>query len=224
MRLGLLGAIVFLSLGWIVTAHDFGFSITWNREISRLVYDRCASCHRPGGSAFSLMTYVDAQPRTDAIRESVLSRRMPPWGAVKGFGNFRNDQALTQEQIELMTRWVNGGARRGNNPRMLPKPPTFESPRPVTVPATAIKVSGQLKLATAVTLDGLVPVSVPAGRSLQIVAAVPTGEIEPLVWLYEYDDRYQHPFLFRRPIQLPAGTMIRGVTADAVIALILVEK
>ena len=51
--------------------------------------------------------------------------RMPPWGAVKGFGNFRNDQSLSQEQIELVTKWVDGGIRRGNNPGMLPKPPNF---------------------------------------------------------------------------------------------------
>jgi hypothetical protein len=28
---------------------------------------------------------------------------MPQWDAVKGFANFRNDQALTPEQIELIT-------------------------------------------------------------------------------------------------------------------------
>jgi hypothetical protein len=28
---------------------------------------------------------------------------MPPWGAVKGFGQFRNDQSFSQEQIELIT-------------------------------------------------------------------------------------------------------------------------
>ena len=27
---------------------------------------------------------------------------MPPWGAVKGFGEFRNDQGLTAEQLELI--------------------------------------------------------------------------------------------------------------------------
>ncbi len=224
MRLGCVAAAVFLALGLVVTAHDRGLSITWNREISRIVYDRCASCHRPGGSAFSLMTYVDAQPRTDAIKESVLSRRMPPWGAVKGFGNFRNDEGLTQEQIELITRWVDGGARRGNNPRMLPKPPTFETREPFNVPAAAIQVSGPLELPRDTTLDGLMPEKVPLGRSMQIVAALPTGSIEPLLWLYEYDDRYKHPFLLRRPIHLPAGTIIRGVPADAVIALIPVEK
>ncbi len=38
------------------------------------------------------------------IKEAVLSRRMPPWGAVKGFGHFRNDQSLSQDQIELVTK------------------------------------------------------------------------------------------------------------------------
>ncbi|MGH9145748.1 MAG: c-type cytochrome [Vicinamibacterales bacterium] len=224
MKFGGVAASVFLALGVVVAAHDRGLSITWNREISRIVYDRCASCHRPEGSAFSLMTYVDAQPRTDAIKESVLSRRMPPWGAVKGFGNFRNDEGLTQEQIELITRWVDGGARRGNNPRMLPKPPTFEMPEPFSFPTTAIPVSGPLELSRDTTLDGLLPEKVPPGRSMQIVAALPTGSIEPLLWLYEYDDRYRHPFLLRRPIHLPAGTIIQGVPADAVVALIPVQK
>jgi hypothetical protein len=170
------------------------------------------------------MTYVDAQPRTDAIKEAVLRRRMPPWGAVKGFGNFRNDQGLTQEQIELVTRWVNAGARRGNNPRMLPKPPTFETAQPFVTPTTAIRVSGQFRLPEAVTLDGVIPEQVPPGRSMQIVAALPTGSVEPLVWLYEYDDRYQHPFLFRRLISLPAGTTIQGVPSDAVVMLLPVDN
>ena len=80
------------------------------------------------------MTYLDAQPRANEIKAAVLSRRMPPWGAVRGFGSFRNDQSLTQEQIELVARWVDGGIRRGNNPAMLPKPPSFGPVQPgVTV-------------------------------------------------------------------------------------------
>jgi hypothetical protein len=58
---------------------------------------------------------------------------------------------------------------------------------------------------------------------MQIVAALPTGSIEPLVWLYEYDDRYKHPFLFRRLISLPAGTTIQGVPSDAVVMLLPVD-
>ena len=48
------------------------------------------------------MRYQDVQPRAVDIKEAVLSRRMPPWGAVKGFGEFRNDQGLTQVELELI--------------------------------------------------------------------------------------------------------------------------
>src|SRR5215510_16506116 len=114
--------------GVVLGAHDFSKNpVTWNREISRIVYARCAACHRDGGSAFSLMTYRDVQPRAVAIRDAVLARRMPPWGAVKGFGTFRNDLALTQEQIELVNSWIANDLPKGNNRRALPKEPTFTS-------------------------------------------------------------------------------------------------
>ena len=114
-------------------AHDpSAVPLSWNREISRLVFDKCASCHRPDGTSFSLMTYQDAQPRLTEIKESVLARQMPPWGAVKGFGDFRNDQGLTQEQIALVTDWVEGGATRGGNRNVLPPTPKFETPSPFT--------------------------------------------------------------------------------------------
>src|SRR5215510_825574 len=40
-------------------AHNPGMYLSWNREISRVFYNRCAVCHRPDGSAFSLMTYPE---------------------------------------------------------------------------------------------------------------------------------------------------------------------
>ena len=201
-------------------AHGIGPTPTWNLEISRLVYDRCASCHRPGGTSFSLMTYSDAQPRGNEIKDAVLARRMPPWGAVKGFGNFRNDQSLMQEQIELFARWVDGGIRRGNNPRQLPKVPTFTTGSPAAPIQHGIAVTGPTTLRQAVVLDGLMPQQVPAGRSMRIVAVLPGGTVEPLVWLHGYDSRFAHPFLFRKPLSLPPGTVLGGIPADAVITLL----
>jgi len=204
----------------VVGAHDPGAPPpTWNREISRIVYDRCAQCHRPAGTSFSLMTYQDAQPRAVAIKAAVLSRRMPPWGAVKGFGDFRNDEGLSQEQISLITDWVDGDSPKGNNPNALPPVPKFEKPKAFVVPAHAIVVAGEHALAQSITLDGLMPQHVSPGTR-QIVAARPDGAIEPLLWLYEYDNRYPHPFLFRKPIALPAGTVITGVPREARILLI----
>ena len=101
------------------------------------------------------MTYQEAQPRASAIKEAVLARRMPPWGAVKGFGNFRNEQGLTQEQISLVTDWVEGGTVRGNNPNALPPIPTFEPPAPFKVPSNTITVTDGMPLARDVTVEGL---------------------------------------------------------------------
>ena len=205
--------------------HDIGSTpTTWNREISRVFYQRCVSCHHEGGTAFSLMTYQDAQPRAVAIKEAVLSRRMPPWGAVKGFGDFKNDQGLTQEELELITDWIEGDTVKGNNPNVLPKPPKFTKPPGFKTPKNGIVVKGDFTLTHAITLDGLLPEKVPQGSSAQIVAVLPDGDVEPLVWLYEYKDTFRHPFLFRTPLDLPSGTQIRGLSADASIVLIPGKK
>jgi mono/diheme cytochrome c family protein len=204
-----------------VAAHNIGVTpITWNREISRLVYDKCASCHRPGGSAFSLITYRDVQPRVTEIKAAVLSRHMPPWGAIKGFGDFRNDQALTPEQIELLVDWIQNDAPRGNNRQALPGAPTFAAPTVYRPPARVVQVSGSVTLREPMALDGLMPREVPPNQSMRITASLPDGTVQPLLWLHEYDERYQHAFLFRKVIQLPAGTIVRGVSPGAVIDLL----
>ena len=204
-----------------VGAHDFGTNPpTWNREVSRLVYDRCASCHREGGGAFPLITYQDVQPRAVAIKDAVLSRRMPPRGAVKGFGEFKGDQGLTQEQVELISDWLEGGMLKGNNPNVKPELPKFEAKAAEVIPAGGTLVRGSLTLTRATRLDGLLPVGVPAHASLQITATLPDGRVEPLVWLYEYHDRFSHPFIFRTPLALPAGTRIEGVRPPSAVRLL----
>src|SRR3954454_388330 len=75
--------------------------LTWTQEISRLVYKHCASCHREGGAAMNLTTYAEARPWAKAIRDEVLTRRMPPWGPVKGVGHFAEDPSLSLPEIEM---------------------------------------------------------------------------------------------------------------------------
>ena len=81
-------------------------------------------------------------------------------------------------------------------------------------------VSGTTRLAHPLVLDGLMPDRIAPGRSIRVVASLPNGTVAPLVWLHEYDDRHPHPFLFRKAIPLPAGTVISGVPNDAAIGLI----
>jgi len=201
-------------------AHNMGNGILWNREISRIFYQRCVSCHRDGGTAFSLVDYRDVQPHASKIKEAVLSRRMPPWGAVKGFGDFKNDQGLSLEEIELIADWVDSDTPRGNNPNALPPVPKFKKPASFKLPKNAVTVSGTVRLKSALKLDGLFVGTVPAGSSPKITAVLPDGQIEPLVWLYEYQQSFGQPYLFRHPLSLPVGTTIQGVPPEAQVHLL----
>jgi hypothetical protein len=72
----------------------------------------------------ALLTYEDARPWAKAIKQKVIRREMPPWGADPRFGTFKDDQSLTAAQIQTIASWVDAGAPRGNNGD-LPPAPTF---------------------------------------------------------------------------------------------------
>ncbi|HSP69921.1 MAG TPA: cytochrome c [Bryobacteraceae bacterium] len=212
--------LLFLAACCAVQAHDIiTTSITWSRDISRIVNNHCASCHHPGGRAFSLMTYAEARPWAVAIKEEILRRRMPPWGAIKGFGEFRNDQALTPEEMERIVSWSDGGVPEGEE-KDLPPPPKSLEPEKFTHPKGEFLVSGELALARAFKVDGLWPEKIPEKGSFQITAQLPDGTIQPLLWLQDYKSQFGHPFLYRTPLNLPARTVIKGIPAGARIALL----
>jgi hypothetical protein len=220
-RCAVLTAVVFtcLLLPLVSPAHDvITTKITWNREISRIVLDRCVSCHRPGGSAFSLSTYQDARPWAKAIQEEVLERRMPPWGAVKGFGEFRDDPALTPEQMEVIADWVEGGAPEGED-KDLPKNPKPAKREAVPALRNPLVINGETQLNQSFTLGGLLPKTVPPKASFQITAELPDGTVYPLIWLMPYQPAYGHVFRLKEPLRLPRGTVIHGVPAGVSIAL-----
>jgi mono/diheme cytochrome c family protein len=199
-------------------AHDVTTHVTWNREVSRIVFARCAACHRPGGTAFSMLTYSEASPWAKAIKESVLQRSMPPWGAVKGFGSFRNDQSLTQEELDLFEKWVNGGAPEGN-PNDLPSRPKILLPAPIAERTGEVVVTGEYRFEKPFAIDGVRLLDVQRG-STQVTIAFPDGRIEPLIWLYGAPASSPQPFLLRSAIKVPAGAVIRGVPTGSRLALL----
>ena len=216
--------LLLLAACWFVQgeaqAHDIiTTSVTWTRDISRIVNNHCVSCHHPGGKAFSLMTYAEARPWTVAIKEEILRRRMPPWGAIKGFGEFRNDTALTPEEMERIVSWSDGGVPEGDE-KDLPPPPKSLEPEVFRRPKGELSISGDFALSRPFALDGLWPERMPEKGSFQITAQLPDGSIEPLLWLQDYKMQFGHPFLFKKPLNLPARTVIHGIPPGAKIALL----
>ena len=205
-------------------AHDvITTKLTWNREISRVVYKRCASCHRDGGTAMSLVSYEEARPWAKALRDQVVSRAMPPWGAVKGVGSFQNDPSLTEVEIQMFVAWVEGGAPKGDDDSIAPKFPA-DTTTPATkkgasrvvrkpvAPKTMVSktrpVAGDVVLEQAMTLQGLRPESLDGGQSMLVDAWLPDGRVEHLIWLRDYRKEWSRDYLFRSPLKLPAGTTV----------------
>lgn len=100
---------------------------TFNRDIAPLVFEKCTKCHRPGEAApFSLQTYHDVKKRSELIDYTVSERLMPPWKASRGDYAFKHDRRLTDDEIKLLHRWIEGGMPEGES-RDLPPQPTFPS-------------------------------------------------------------------------------------------------
>jgi hypothetical protein len=88
----------------------------FSKDVLPIMQKRCQNCHRPGEVApMSFLTYQDARPWAKAIREAVLTRKMPPWFADPHYGKFVNDRSLSQDEIDTLVSWVDGGAREGDS-------------------------------------------------------------------------------------------------------------
>lgn len=87
---------------------------TWEKDLKPLVEARCAGCHTTGGIApFELLSYEQVKALKDDVKSAVVSRQMPPYLAGEGCTDYSDDQRLSTEEIELVTRWAEGGAPRG---------------------------------------------------------------------------------------------------------------
>jgi len=214
---------VILPIALILRAHTFYTTkISWSRDVSRIVYRNCASCHHAGGSSFSLMTYKEARPWAEAIKEQVLNRRMPPWNAVKGFGEFKDDHGLAQEDLEIIGEWVEGGAPEGN-PIYLPPAPDFNTAGGDPPPkyTDRLKVLGTRRLTRNIDAAGIELVDTQPSGGIQVIAERPNGSIEPLIWIEKFNPNYGDTYYFRETVRLPAGTKIEISPREGSAALVL---
>lgn len=102
---------------------------TFARDVAPILYRSCVNCHRPGQIApMSLTSFDSARPWARSIRDRVARREMPPWHVNQSVGikEYKDDPSLSDAEIDVIVRWANGGAPRGND-RDLPAMPSFPS-------------------------------------------------------------------------------------------------
>ncbi|HLJ50213.1 MAG TPA: cytochrome c [Bryobacteraceae bacterium] len=124
---------------------------TFHKDVEPILQARCQGCHRPGEAApMPLLSYAEARPWAKAMKEAVLTHKMPPWSADTSVGHFRNDRHLSPEEIDTIAKWVDAGAPEGSNKDAPPavkftegwaigNPDTvLEMPTPFDIPAQGV--------------------------------------------------------------------------------------
>jgi hypothetical protein len=112
-----------------VTAQNAG-DVTYAKHIAPILQRKCQECHQPNSIApMPLLTYEDARKVASRIKSRVSARLMPPWHIDRAVGiqQFKNDRSLTDNEIDMIVRWVDAGAPQGN-PADEPPPATFADP------------------------------------------------------------------------------------------------
>ncbi|HEY8616894.1 redoxin domain-containing protein [Phenylobacterium sp.] len=88
--------------------------ISYARDVAPILQQKCAGCHIAGGiGPFAMDSYEVVKGFSPMIRETVRTRRMPPYFADPHIGRFKNDQGLTAEQTKTLVHWIEAGAPRG---------------------------------------------------------------------------------------------------------------
>lgn len=120
--------------------------ITWTQHIAPIIYKNCTNCHRPGEAGpFDLLTYEDALARKATIKFMTGTRFMPPWPADPSYTHFIDEKTLTQEEIDLIAKWVDDDCPLGDSANM-PLAPVFPSGSQLGKPDLVIKLRDVYKI------------------------------------------------------------------------------
>jgi hypothetical protein len=101
--------------------------VTFTKDIAPILQKNCQQCHMPGSiGPMALTTYEEVRPWTRAIKQKVVAGEMPPYRYDRhvGIQKLKDDLRLSPAQIDLIAKWVDAGAPRGN-PADMPPPITF---------------------------------------------------------------------------------------------------
>lgn len=138
-------------IGRVLVANEAS-PVTYARQISRIFARHCVECHRDEQVApFAMTSYDEVAGWAPMIAEVIRERRMPPWHADGPRGHFLGERRLSDEEIQLVERWVDEGAPLGDIAE-LPPPTNYPdgwrlgtpdrviamSDKPFTVPARGL--------------------------------------------------------------------------------------
>jgi hypothetical protein len=112
--------------GVVVLAAPNTTSVSFYKDVLPILQKHCQECHRPGEIApMPLLTYTQGRPWAKAIKEAVVTEKMPPWFADPKYGHFANDRRLSTAEIKTLVSWSDTGAAEGDK-NDAPAPRAFQ--------------------------------------------------------------------------------------------------
>jgi hypothetical protein len=149
---------------------------TFYKDVLPVLERNCQSCHRPGEAApMALVTYQDARPWAKAIRQAVLTRKMPPWLADPSVGHFANDRTLAPSDIETLVKWSHAGAPAGHQ-KDAPKPIEFTDGWNIGKPDVILEMASPYEVPATGTIEYqhfIVPTGFTEDKWVQVVELRP---------------------------------------------------
>jgi hypothetical protein len=93
----------------------------YNRDVFPLLQEHCGRCHVEGGPGpMSLMTYKDAVPWAQSIRDELTAGRMPPWPIDPTSPAVQGAHPITSRDLDMIVVWASGGTPEGDPDTKLP--------------------------------------------------------------------------------------------------------
>ena len=143
---------LFASIGCLL-AEGASTGVTFNKEVLRILQKQCQECHRPGEIApMSFLSYQETRPWAKAIKEAVLTKKMPPWFAEGGHRALAHERALSKEDIDTLVAWSNNGAPEGDA-KDKPAPVKFAEGWSIGTPDMVVEFPHEIAIPASGVLD-----------------------------------------------------------------------
>ena len=151
---------------------------TFTKDVAPIFYKSCIECHRATMFApMSLTSFEDARPWLRSIKQRVMARTMPPWGADMPHGVLRNDPRLTDQEVQTIVSWIDGGAPKGEMADM-PKMPALADGWTIGKPDAVYSMTEDYRIPASGTIEYLylrIPVNLPEDRWYTAVEIKPSA-------------------------------------------------
>ena len=120
-RSGVVGATLLAAALWLPGTATAGeqqvAAPTFSKDVAPIFQAKCEACHRPDSIApMSLVKYTEARPWARSIKARVLEHQMPPFQIDRTVGvtKFKNDESLSDAELNTIVKWVDSGAPQGD--------------------------------------------------------------------------------------------------------------